>query len=71
MCVVILRFNKNELSHTCIIVYTYIQNHTNRYTVWNIILQYIFTARRLVLPGDLQGRSRHGGDDDDDDDDDD
>jgi len=29
------------------------------------------TARRLVLPGDLQGRSRHVGDDGDDDDDDD
>ena len=36
-------------------------------------LRYIITARRLVLPGDLQGRSRHVDldlDDDDDDDDD-
>ena len=28
---------------------------------------YIITARPLVLPGDLQGRSRHVDDDDDDD----
>ena len=32
---------------------------------------YNITARRLVLPGDLQGRSRHVDDDDDGDDDDD
>jgi len=39
------------------------------YTVY-IYTLYIYihniTARRLVLPGDLQGRSRHVDDDDDD-----
>ena len=40
--------------------------------LFNIIFRenccYIITARRLVLPGDLQGRSRHVDHDDDDDD---
>ena len=42
-------------------------NMCNMYICTHI---YIYTARPVVLPGDLQGRSRHVDDDDDDDDDD-
>ena len=45
------------------ILYIYI------YTIYIYIYIHNITARRLVLPGDLQGRSRHVDDDDDDDDD--
>ena len=47
--------------YLCICLYIYL-------SIFHI---YIITARRLVLPGDLQGRSRHVDHDDDDYDDDD
>ena len=48
--------------YLCICLYIYL-------SIFHIYI-YIITARRLVLPGDLQGRSRHVDHDDDDDDDD-
>ena len=41
------------------------------YIIHKCTFIYIYTARRCVLPGSLQGRSRHDDDNDDDDDDDD
>ena len=57
-------------------VYIYIRTHTLTHHPTETLVEcsgllfIILTARPLVLPGDLQGRSRHVDDDDDDDDDD-